>query len=832
MPKKSRKTRKSPFLVFEDVIGQFLIYLYELQEPYPKSNWLIKRKEVRKSFVKFLNLPKNDKICHRIGKDPAGKIGTFLSRTGYLMDLESGSEFFCINYQKVMHYKEIEELHKTIKQKLVLNANENEKRHRLANNLSFKVTQALEQFLPPPALLELKKKKFADEVLCEYSSQFANYFNGGQIFTPENILGAMKLLLQIEDVDNFSKYRRIIQRDVKLSQSQQQPNRYSFTLSKTSRKIGYSYEVLLSRYNRVLIVAECAETKALTKDQILEFLISGSLELNVRGKTIATTYIGRIEDVNDKSKKATIETEGEPDPKASYLIIFCPARRTLCYQYYALSLYGERCAMLQHFLFPNPVVTASLPRMCKPFFQTLSNEYIHTYVCSLSFYDKNIATNPEQIEAVHNIVSGCKNSKLQIPYIIFGPPGTGKTSIIVESILQLLLHDQKSRILVTAGPNCACDEIALRICKTLSLGEKPRSNILARIYCCSQESRRENLHKLLLEYSNMYDWHFWPNIAILQQYRIVVCTLSCLGKLITGGLQHFTHVFLDEAAACSMSEGLIGVVGGLTKKSNFILSGDHKQLGPIINSKRAEALGLGISLMERQLQHKCYDVNEANGHYNRSIQTRLCRNFRSHPAIVKLFNELYYDNKLESMASIENTNLAAKWKGLHDPNFPILFHAVNGREQYDEDSSSFYNWEEGELVLKYVDDLLKSGLGDGRKLEETDIGIISPYRSQCISIQEDLNNHFKIQIETGSVETYRGKEKAVIIVSFVRSRYKSLGFLRNPKRLNVVLSRAKSLLILIGNDVTLSKQSDYEFVIKECKRHGNFIPAPVASKKN
>lgn len=95
----------------------------------------------------------------------------------------------------------------------------------------FKRTEVLGQFLPPPALLELKKKKFAEEVLCEYSSQFANYFNGGLIFTPENMLDAMKLLLQIEDVENFSKYRRIIQRDVNLIQSQQ-PKRYSFTVSR------------------------------------------------------------------------------------------------------------------------------------------------------------------------------------------------------------------------------------------------------------------------------------------------------------------------------------------------------------------------------------------------------------------------------------------------------------------------------------------------------------------------------------------------------------------------------------------------------------------------
>lgn len=94
----------------------------------------------------------------------------------------------------------------------------------------FRITDALNQFLPPPKLLELKKKKFADELLCEFSTQFADYFNGGQNFTPQNMLGAMQLLLQIEDVDNFSTYRRLIQRDVKLTESEL--NRYSFTVSR------------------------------------------------------------------------------------------------------------------------------------------------------------------------------------------------------------------------------------------------------------------------------------------------------------------------------------------------------------------------------------------------------------------------------------------------------------------------------------------------------------------------------------------------------------------------------------------------------------------------
>lgn len=94
---------------------------------------------------------------------------------------------------------------------------------------------------------------------------------------------------------------------------------------------------------------------------------------------------------------------------------------------------------------------------------------------------------------------------------------------------------------------------------------------------------------------------------------------------------------------------------------------------------------------------------------------------------------------------------------------------------------SLSNSKERELVISYVDDLLENGLGDGRKLEEGDIGIISPYRSQCMKIQEDLNIVRKFQIEIGSVEAYRGKEKAVIIVSFVRSKCKSLGFLNNSK---------------------------------------------------
>ncbi|XP_036334287.1 putative helicase MOV-10 [Rhagoletis pomonella] len=803
MPKKSGRSS----IAFEkEAIGQFLLYLYGCQQVKPTTDWSIPKKGVHAEFRKFLNLPKNANLRKRMG-GKINEVGVLLHRTGYLIDTPKGSDLFCLNYQKIMLFKEIEELHKDFEKKLIPYHKENKKLHRLSAKTFFQATAALPTFLPPTTLLELKKKKYDDEELCKSSTAFADYFNGGRIFTPENIFGAMKLLLQIEDVDILEKYRRLIQRDVKLTQSR--PLKYSLKLTRKSRKIGCFNEALLSPYNRLLIVAECPVTKSLPKEFFLNILLSGSRELKVPGKTIGPTFNGQIESVYERT--VTFGTEGKlpEDPNVSYLIVFCPARLTLRYQYNALECYEVNKATLQRFLFPNTLPEVAIPEK------------------RLSFYDKKIAANPEQKQAVQNVVSISKSNELLAPFIIFGPPGTGKTSVIVESILQLLLHEPNAKILVTAGPNCACDEIALRICSTLSLGKEPRTQILARIYCWSQERRRENINKLLLEYSNMYDWHFLPDVKVLQDYRVVVCTLSAVGKLTTGSLQQFTHVFLDEGAASSMPESLVGLVNTLNEKSKLIIAGDHKQLGPILNSRRAKELGLGKSLLEKLLHRKCYaEVNKANGEYNQLIQTRLCRNFRSHTAIVKLFSQLYYDDKLQAMAPAEETNWATKWEGLNDPNFPILFHAVHGREELDDESDSIHNGREIGVVFQYVNMLLEKGLGGGRKLEETDIGIISPYRSQCMAIQEDLNALRLFQIETGTAEAYRGKEKAVIIVSFVRSKFKSLGFLKDPERLNVILSRAKSLLILIGNDAKLSEYKDYEFVIKECQQHGNFIPAP------
>lgn len=231
--------------------------------------------------------------------------------------------------------------------------------------------------------------------------------------------------------------------------------------------------------------------------------------------------------------------------------------------------------------------------------------------------------------------------------------GTGKTTTIVETVLQLWTRDSNSRILLTAGSNAACDELTVRLCKWFS-ENAPQRRGLVRIFSKSNEKRLDVISDLLLEYSNMYSTHFYPHVDIIHGYQIIVCTLSVVGILLTGNFgcnNFFTHIFVDEAAASTEPEVLIGISGLLKPKCKLIISGDHKQLRAVLKSQTAKHYGLDVSIMERLLARPCYKVN-SNGEYDKRIQTRLRKNFRFHKEIMNLFNNLYYNEELESVAKI------------------------------------------------------------------------------------------------------------------------------------------------------------------------------------
>ncbi|XP_073812312.1 uncharacterized protein [Musca autumnalis] len=665
------------------------------------------------------------------------------------------------------------------------------KPYQLPSRKTFQPLFKLPDYFPPLEIRDALTDDFVYQKIINTSNEFREYVRNEKVLQPTTIGQTLTTLLHIEDMDTLKEYLGLLQHNV------------------TLRGFGYNYNMKLRPRQRIHIenVLSVFDDVIITtrkdikhdSDILLKLMLQNKDDINP-----CDTYLGSIEDVN--SGRVSFRCYKRLDLKRTYTVIFRPSRTLLRYQYRAMELLPVVIPHLSKFLFPARL----LPK--------------EPSTISLVLYNRSIANNPEQYQAVRNIAEGPRNDAT---YIIFGPPGTGKTTTLVEAILQVLKRDD-TKILVTASSNAACDEVALRLCRTLSQLDMKRA--IVRIYAQTSEARIENFDDLLLEHSNLYtNVHFYPDIEVLHEYRIVVCTMSVVAKLATGkfgrnsnGGTLYTHLFIDEVAAATEVEALMPITSVLTPKSCLIIAGDHKQLGPIVKSKRAEEFNLGVSLMDRLLKRECYSVNTDTGEYDRTIQTRLRMNFRSHPAIVQLYSGMYYNHALEAKADIDDVSLVKHWHLAPNKDFPIIFHYVNGKSFSDSQSYSLHNSEEINVVMHYVKDLMYFGI-NGKPIKQTDIGVISPYKKQYLRIREELNLRRWYEIETGSVENFQGKEKAIIIVSFVRSNTSTLGFLDSQRRLNVTLSRAKSLLILIGNARTLSLNPDYAYIIKECQRHQTFI---------
>ncbi|XP_017000701.2 uncharacterized protein [Drosophila takahashii] len=687
--------------------------------------------------------------------------------------------------------------------------------YRLSSNETFK-SLGLPPANPPTQVASALKHEDAQVRLADFDQHYRNYCELGREITQENLSGTLRTLLQVEDIERLQHY-------LGLKQSKMELHQFGRELSVKLRLGGnnMSVEDVLSPGDDVLIINEKGSpstgVRQLLEDnnQVLELALKdfdsilkwarsvderfGSLDKQPR------VYFARILGVS--TQRVNITCERQLPDNTTYTLIFRPLRAVMRYQYRALQqLSLTRHSDVQRILFPGEIPRDSIARG------------------ALQLSNRRISSNPEQMQAVQQIAL---SEKLPAPYIVFGPPGTGKTATICEAIYQLYVRRPETHILVLAGSNTACDEVALRLLKAIAKAPESQPRPLTRIFAASCDRRIDNIDDLLLEYSNMYALHFYPAVQAVHQYRIVVCTLSLAGKLSTGGFAKgglFSHVFVDEAAASTEAEALMGITCTLSPTSNLILSGDHKQLGPVLQSQRANEWGLGLSLFERLIQRKCYQIDE-DGNYNPAVQTRLIRNYRSHPEIVSLYNELYYEGKLRAQAPMESVCRFQNWFHMPNADFPIMFHSVFGTTMNTKSSVSLCNNKEIDAVMDYVKDLMYFGL-NGEKVLQTDIGIISPYKNQYQRIQEQLNMRNWSQIDCGSVELFQGKEKQVIIVSFVRSFTPKLGFLNNERRLNVLLSRPMSLLILIGNPRTLSQNNDFRRIIEMCRDRKTLVGCP------
>ncbi|XP_060775441.1 putative helicase mov-10-B.1 isoform X2 [Neoarius graeffei] len=444
----------------------------------------------------------------------------------------------------------------------------------------------------------------------------------------------------------------------------------------------------------------------------------------------------------------------------------------------------------------------------------------------LKMYNRDLETNPEQKAAVQHILSG---QYKPAPYLIFGPPGTGKTVTLVEAIKQVNKSGPGVHVLACAPSNSACDLLCERL---LGFVDTHR---LFRLYASSRDPRA--VPQKLLKCSNWVESQgsfILPPKETLMKYTIIVVTLITAGRLVTGGVPvgHFTHIFIDEAGQAVEPECVVGIAGLLhPEKSHLILAGDPKQLGPVLRSPLAQQHGLGLSLLERLMtQNPLYQKNQDDHqNYDTCFVTKLLRNYRSHPAILKIPNELFYEDELQVFANQMEREAFCQWEHLPKKGFPVIFHGVMGKDDREANSPSFFNVNEIEVLVSYLKKLLQSHGKKGLpKLHATDIGIIAPYRKQVEKMQKALKTvkelHQWKDIKVGSVEEFQGQEKMVIMVSAVRSSNNyvkmdqefNIGFLTNEKRFNVAMTRAKALLIVVGNPVILSKNPTWQSFFQYC----------------
>lgn len=404
--------------------------------------------------------------------------------------------------------------------------------------------------------------------------------------------------------------------------------------------------------------------------------------------------------------------------------------------------------------------------------------------------------NEEQTMAVNMILV----RKGGPPYIIHGPPGTGKTKTLIEAILQIYREDRQARILACAPSNSAADHILDRLINEESVGiqehEIFRLNAFTRPF--------EDVNPNHIKFCNHEDCIFMsPPREVLEQYRIIVCTYASASILYSGGINRgqFSYIFLDEAGQASEPEAMVPISNLYSRNTVVVLAGDPMQLGPVVFSTEAESNGLGTSYLERLFECDLYRKGDT------SFMTKLVRNYRTHEAILHLPSEMFYAGDL--IPCKEDKNPSNSWEGIiPDKKFPLLFIGIQGCDEREGSNPSWFNRIEASKTVEMIKVLIEE-----KGIKEEEIGVIAPYKKQVSKIREALECLGNPNVKVGSVEQFQGQERDVIIISTVRSTVKHnefdkvhyLGFLSNPRRFNVAVTRAKSLIIIIGNPHIISK---------------------------
>ena len=437
--------------------------------------------------------------------------------------------------------------------------------------------------------------------------------------------------------------------------------------------------------------------------------------------------------------------------------------------------------------------------------------------------------NPTQERAVNEVLWAKDVA------IVHGPPGTGKTTTLVEAINETLMRE--SQVLVCAQSNMAVDWISEKLVdrgiNVLRIGNPTRVNDkmlgftyerrfeshpdypqLWAIRKAIRELRKnrkkgsENYHQKMDRLkSRAAEIEIRINSELFGEARVIACTLVGSAHRLLEGMK-FGTLFIDEAAQALEAACWIP----MRRASRVILAGDHCQLPPTVKSIAALRAGLGKTLMERIAENKP------------EVVTLLKIQYRMNDEIMRFSSDWFYGGKVESAPQI-------KYRSVLDYDHPITWidtsdkepadtieegEDLNFKEQFVGESFGRINKAEAELTLLTLAEYFTK-IGKQRVLSESiDVGIISPYRAQVQYLKKLIKKYeffkpYRRLISVNTVDGFQGQERDVILISLVRSNDEGqIGFLKDLRRMNVAMTRARMKLIILGNKDTMTQHPFYK----------------------
>ena len=427
--------------------------------------------------------------------------------------------------------------------------------------------------------------------------------------------------------------------------------------------------------------------------------------------------------------------------------------------------------------------------------------------------------NATQEEAVNKVL------RAKDVAIVHGPPGTGKTTTLVEAIYETLRRE--SQVLVCAQSNMAVDWISEKLVdrgvNVLRIGNPTRVNdkMLSFTYERRFEAHPDYemlwaLRKAIREVKanrKKGDQKFHQKVERLKERatelelrirnelfseaRVIACT-----HLLDG--QKFGTLFIDEAAQALEAACWIPI----RRVSRVILAGDHCQLPPTVKSYEALKAGLGKTLMERIVENKP------------EVVTLLKMQYRMNEEIMRFSSDWFYNNQVESAPdvkyrSILDLDIPMSWIDTSQFDFPEDS-GISFKEEFVGESFGRINKAEAELTMLALQQYFEK-IGKERILNERiDVGVISPYRAQVQYLRQQLKKReffkpYRGLISVNTVDGFQGQERDVIMISLVRSNDDGqIGFLRDLRRMNVAITRARMKLIILGDASTLTRHPFYK----------------------